>query len=121
MMNAAVVCHLWAPILAGQLILGPAGGDSHEERLPVPNEAALTKARAVVKEVFRRDFANARTDQQKVELAHKLVAKARTTTDDPAGQLILLREARSMAVEVTDFELALETADLMARDRKSVV
>lgn len=114
MMNAAVVCHLWAPILAGQLILGPAGGDSHEVRLPVPDEAALTKARAVVKEVFRRDFANARTDQQKVELAHKLVAKARTTTDDPAGQLILLREARSMAVEVTDFELALETADLMA-------
>ncbi len=117
-MNVAVVCRwalvLGAPILASQLLLGPAAGGPPEERLPVPDEAAQTKARAVVKEVFRRDFANARTDQQKVELAHKLVAKARTTTDDPAGRLILLREARAMAVEVTDFELALETADLMA-------
>lgn len=64
--------------------------------------AALKKAEDAVNSLFKDDLANARTPQQRAELAAKLLQTAKDTRDDPASQFVLLRKAAELAAIAGD-------------------
>ena len=49
----------------------------------------LERAMGLVRELFAREYAEARTDKQRSDLARKLVQHAEESADDPAGQYAL--------------------------------
>lgn len=80
---------------------------------PVPDPAAVRQADKLVAELFATALASARTDRQKVDVAEKLVDQA-AATRDAAEAYALLQRARSIAVDVGDFALAMDVVDQLA-------
>ena len=64
------------------------GSAANEEgkRNPVPNAAAQDAAMKLVGDVFKQDYAAARTDIAKIALSKKMIETARTTRDDLAAR-----------------------------------
>jgi len=73
----------------------------------IPDDAAQTKARAVVAEAYRKELAAARTEPAKAALARKMLQSAIETANDSAGRFILFQRARELAVEGLDLDTAL--------------
>jgi hypothetical protein len=86
-------------------------GPSKPVLAPVPGEAALKKAEALVRDVYRPDLADADTPSKQLALAGRLVDEAVKTDDDPAARFALLRMAREMAVRAGDAELIVRAVD----------
>jgi serine/threonine protein kinase len=73
-------------------------------RLPLPDLAAQKKAEKTVRELFP---SGARTRLDRLALARRLTDAAKSSTsEDPAVRWVLLREARDVAAEAGDLELA---------------
>ena len=81
-----------------------------DPRLPVPDEAAGKQALAIIRETYKADYRTA----DKVALAQKLLGKADGSRSDPVARFELLQEAKKVAVETGQPELALEAADALA-------
>ncbi len=81
-----------------------------DQRLPVPDEAAGKLALAIIRETYKDDYRSA----DKVALAQKLLLKADGSRSDPVARFELLQEAKKVAVETGQPELALEAADALA-------
>ncbi len=75
-------------------------------RIPVPDPATLKNAQKLVNELYDQDIAQAKTTDDKVLLARKLVQTAVETKNDPAGRYALLCRARDLAASVGDDETA---------------
>ena len=75
-------------------------------RLPVPDAATLQSAQKLVKEVYDGEIAKAKTADEKMILARKLLETAGETGSDPAGRYALLCRARDLAAGAGDDETA---------------
>ena len=84
-------------------------------RLPIPDEVSQQLARRVLREAHHQEYAEAKTDDRKKELADKLLAQARTPDIDPAGRYVALELSRKIAIEGGDIPKALESVELMTQ------
>jgi hypothetical protein len=90
----------------------PAGGPG--VKLPVPGEAHQAEALALVRDVYREQFDQARTAPGRVVLARMLLKQAAVTTEAAAGRFVLMDLAREIATEAGDLELSLRAIDDLA-------
>jgi hypothetical protein len=106
----------WASlfILAGSVVTVAQPAKPPAARMPVPDETAIEKAEAVVKDVYKADFARKKPTDL-VEFARKLLKAADETPDNPAARFVMYREARDLAVRGGDVGLALEAAATLGR------
>jgi hypothetical protein len=78
---------------------------------PVPSEDAQTEALTLLREVYKDEYAQAKTAEQKADLARKMIQKAAQTRDDPPSHYILLRVARDLAIQAGYADVALLAVD----------
>jgi len=102
------------------LELGSFGGESGAggpiERLPpVTDPGRLQQAEQLIRGQFQAEYASADTATKKLQLAGALLARAAATSDDPDARFVIFREARDLAVEAGDLDLAGEAIDAMAK------
>ena len=83
-------------------------------KLPVPSDAAQEQVLALIREVYKDDFAAAKTPEQKATLASKLIEKAAETNDDPASRFVLLKVARDLASQAGHLDVAFGAINWMA-------
>lgn len=81
-----------------------------QDRIPAPTAAAADEAEKLIRMLFKDDFAKT-TPKARVALAAKLFKQAEETTDDPAAQFVLWREAAEFAALGGDVDLALAAVD----------
>jgi hypothetical protein len=81
----------------------------HQEKLPVPDRAVQERVLATVRDLFKGDY------KDKAALATKLIHKAKET-QDVVGRFVLLNEAKVLAAEAFQGELAIEAIDAMASE-----
>lgn len=81
-----------------------------EVQKSVPEAAAVQKAMKVLEEVYREDFAAAKTPDKKRALAGRLLAEA-LEAQVPVEQFVLLQAARQLAVQAGDVPLALRATE----------
>src|SRR6516164_3725658 len=80
-------------------------------KAPLPPKAAQDKALKLVLEVFQEDLAAAKEPAARVKLAAELLQQARETKDDQALRYVLLQQARDLAAEGSDANLAFSAID----------
>jgi hypothetical protein len=98
------------------LILQPASFSAGEEppnKVAVPGANAQAEARKLVKEVYGKELAGAKTTDQKKALAEKLFQLAKENRNDLTGRFVLLRFAKDIAVQAADCETALMAIEEM--------
>ncbi len=66
---------------------------------PIPGASAQQVAKAILKELFGDELAQAKKPDEKIALAEKLIKQSRESGGDEASQYVLLDEARSLAVD----------------------
>ncbi|MDB5354680.1 MAG: signaling protein [Phycisphaerales bacterium] len=80
------------------------------ERAKVPADAALAPAEKLVKDAFKAEYSRATTPAGQIALARALFNEAQQSRDDPVTLYVLLKEAREMAANGGDPEIAVEAA-----------
>lgn len=80
-----------------------------KKKVPVPSEAALSMARAALKELYADDYQKAQTAQDRQRLAQKLAASSREVGEDWAAAYELLRIARDLSAQNGDLSAALKS------------
>lgn len=83
------------------------------ERKAVPAAEAQAKSLALVKEIFRTEYASRRAEEQRA-FAKKLLEQALQTKDDPTSQYVLLKEAIAMAAKGGDVKVAFSACGELA-------
>jgi hypothetical protein len=83
--------------------------------LAPPDETAQADATKLIRELFGTQIDAAKTSIAKDELAKKLLQQGIDSKADPAGQFVLFRMARDLAVGVGDPAVALQAIDETAR------
>lgn len=81
-----------------------------------PDEAAQANATKLIHELFGSQIDAAKTPLAKDELSKKLLQQGIDSRADPAGQFVLFKMARELAVGVGDMPVALESLEEMGRD-----
>jgi hypothetical protein len=82
--------------------------------LPVPDALAQDKARLLIYDLFKSEFAKtAVADRQ--ALGKRLLMEAAATKDDSAGRYALLMEATDLAALAGDADTAYQAASMLAR------
>jgi len=89
----------------------PPSDDNSSSLLPVPEAAALEKARQTVREIFGSDLAAAKTPEKKAELAQRLLKQGSETLDDSAGRYALLDAARRTAELAGNLDVCFQAID----------
>lgn len=92
-----------------------APADDTSTAVPVPDAAAQEKAFRIVKDLFKDEIDAAKNPATKLELAKTLMQRGMDTQGDPAGQYVLLRQARDYAIAAADPGLALQVVDEIIR------
>jgi hypothetical protein len=91
--------------------------DSENAIEPMPDKAALTKAAALVREVFQSDISAARTPAQKLDMANKLLEQGRDkSNNDAAARYVMLKAARDLAVAAGDVDETLAIVTVIRQD-----
>ena len=96
----------------------------HEHMVPeaksklaaVPEKPLQQAAEAKIREIFRQEFAEAKTSKARAALAKKLIEQADGTKDDTAAHYVLLRMAGEQAVAGGDVAQAMEVVDKLQAD-----
>ena len=81
-----------------------------QEKLAVPDEAAQKQAAAMIRETYETGY----PAFDKLGLVYRLLDKAEESKSDPPARFALLQEARKLAVEAGQVELALDVIDCLA-------
>ena len=84
----------------------------------VPEKDAQEKAMTLIREVYKKEYDEAKTNEQKAELAKQLLEEGKNTHNDPAGRFVLFRVARDIAVGVGDYETAVGAIEELNRRYK---
>ncbi|HVR86252.1 MAG TPA: hypothetical protein VMU54_18160, partial [Planctomycetota bacterium] len=92
-----------------------AQGDS--ARQPVPDAAAQKEQEALIKSVFKAEYAKTTSPDRKA-LATKLLQQAAQTQDNVAARFVLYRESRDLAAEGADISTSFAAIDAMAGEFK---
>jgi serine/threonine protein kinase len=82
-------------------------------KAPAPEASTLKEAEKAIREVYKAEFAK-KSPADQLALAQKLLRQAGETADDPKARFVLLREARDLALQAGDLEIALAAIDDMA-------
>ena len=90
----------------------PAASAKPKEKLAPPDEATQKQALAMIRETYRDDYRAA----DKAALAKKLVEKADESKSDAVARFALLQEAKKLAAEAFQGELAFEVIDALASE-----
>ncbi|NQT17945.1 MAG: hypothetical protein HQ582_34655, partial [Planctomycetes bacterium] len=85
-----------------------------QDRFPVPHADAQAEAIKLVRELYEREYEDAKTPAEQTALANKLFRQAAASKNDPTACFVILRVAKDMAVQAGDAETALEAVDRMA-------
>jgi WD40 repeat protein len=107
-----------ALLVPGALVLLPLAlaGQGATGKAPVPAPAALAKGEALIRTLFREDYAKARADPAAARaLATTLLREGRRTTEDVTLRYAALRQAHELAARAGDAATALEAAADLAR------
>lgn len=105
-------------LASGERLEQDVSPSSEEKKVPqgklaVPDGAAQIKAEAIIRELYKVEYAE-REPAAMRRLTEKLLRKAVETPDDPAGRFVLLREARDLAARSGDMELAFRAVEHIA-------
>jgi len=97
----------------------PSGEKPQEElqarqRLPVPSATGQQEAAKLVDELYKDEWAKAKTSEEKKALVKKMIDQAEQASSDAAGAYVLLQRARNMAVQIADGEMAFQTVNALA-------
>ena len=85
--------------------------DSNQKKLPVPAEDQQEKAEAKIKEIYKKEFAAAKSSDGRLDLASKLSDAGVGMSDDPTARFVLLRLAFHEAAEAQSLGKAAEIID----------
>jgi TPR repeat protein len=110
-LNSAARQWLTALILALPCVVF---GQARSEKPSVPSEAAQAEAMKIAKEIYGKQYAEAKTIEQKKSLSEQFLKLAAESKDDPASHFALLRLARDVAALAGESGLALLAIDAMA-------
>lgn len=80
----------------------------------IPGADAKKAALHTVREVYRAEYASAKTSEQKAALANILIEKAKETADESAARYVLLTEAQTLATQAGDSDLLLSATTAIA-------
>jgi hypothetical protein len=81
-----------------------------QDRTPAPDAAAQKQAEKLIRDVFKEEYAR-KAPVDRIALAKKMIAQAQQTDDDAAARFVLLREARILAQEASDWTTALKAIE----------
>lgn len=101
----------FAPMLL-LVVLAPTRAD--EEREKVPAADAQAKALAVIKDLFKDEYAKKKAADM-LELSDKLLKQGEETKDDPPSRYVLLHEAMNLAAQGGDMDRAMRAIEELAR------
>lgn len=93
---------------------GAAVAEGQAKKLPVPEEAALSNAREEVRKLFEKDFRDAKREPQQIALVEKLTTLALEISNEPLTRYAMLVEARDLALQAGNMDLAMQTIDSLA-------
>jgi len=85
-----------------------------EGEIPVPSGQRRAEAQALVRDVFKDDYAKAQRSSQKAGLARRLLAQAEETEEENE-RYALLTEAGRLGLDAGDLEMALQAAYAIAK------
>src|SRR5207244_1724388 len=85
-----------------------------DEKSPLPDAAAQAEASKLIAELFKPDYEKAKTPEQKVALAKKMLQEGVATKGDAAGRYALVRTARDIAAQQGEVVMALEAVAQLA-------
>jgi len=86
------------------------------KKLPVPNAEAQREAEKRIREIFKREFAEATTPDKKLSLAEDgLLAQARETAVTPTDRFVLMKLSCGLAAAAGDLAKSLDIAAQMCR------
>lgn len=88
-------------------------GPVSPKRLAVPDKEARQEAEKKIREIFGREFADARDPEKKAALAAKLFMQGQETTDDPVARFVLMRLACEMSADAGELTAPLDMVDRM--------
>ncbi|MCE9529762.1 MAG: SUMF1/EgtB/PvdO family nonheme iron enzyme [Planctomycetes bacterium] len=104
----------WLAIVSLSLFVTSAWGQDavpEIKRVAVPKTADQDAARKIVLELFRGDYEQAKTAEEKSALAERMLAVGNDTHDDAAGQYMLYQITKELAISVMNTPLALRAVD----------
>ena len=93
---------------------GPDASLAQGPKIPVPPENARSQALALLQEIYRPEYQAAKTQEDRSELAQKIVTTADETNDDVVARYVMLRVATDIAVQAADADTAMECVTKMA-------
>ena len=83
-------------------------------RWPVPSPEDQKRAEATIRELFQKEFTEAKLPPQKLALADKLFREAQATQDDPAAAYVLFGMASGLAAAAGDLTTSIEMIEAAA-------
>lgn len=83
---------------------------AQEAKLPIPSTEAQAKAETEIRSIFKEDLKK-KDRASKAALATKLMDLAKDKTNTAASRYVLLLEAKNVAVEALEFEVAFQAID----------
>ena len=105
-----------APLAAAPALAGDTGAPATDPNLiAVPSEAELTAARELVRDLFGKQYEEARTWQDKAKFAQLLLTEADKIETNPAQHYELLRIARDVAASGGDVKTGLKATELLTK------
>ncbi|MCI0465087.1 MAG: WD40 repeat domain-containing protein [Gemmataceae bacterium] len=104
--------------LASLSITGPQdAAQPASRRLPVPDASAQGRAEAIVRKLFKEDYARSEKDVSAArELATTLLKQAQGITDSTPLRFVALREARDLAARAGDVSLTFQAIAALAKE-----
>lgn len=81
-----------------------------QNRLGVPDAAAIQSASGVIHDLFAKEISQARKPSQLSAISKSLAQRAADTNDDAAGKYVLLTQSRDLAIRAGDPEAAVAAA-----------
>ncbi len=91
-----------------------AWGHQLPDRAETPSAAAQEEAMKLAHDLYKEEFAKAKTAEEKQTLAKKLLSLGVETTDPDAGTYVLLRLARDISLQASSGETAFDAIDALS-------
>jgi len=82
-------------------------------KAPIPSAAELKISRDLLRDLFQEDYASAKTEPQRLELARKMLDHLTELGGDMAGQYALLEIVKQISIQAGSVEVALDATDQM--------
>ncbi|KAA1261957.1 hypothetical protein LF1_45180 [Rubripirellula obstinata] len=84
------------------------------EKAPTPDKASLAEKMTLVRDLYRDQYVNAKSGEQRIELAKQMHRDGELTTDDPVGRFALWQVSRDIFAGQGRFNSAMAIADNFA-------